>query len=208
MLAARRIIRVDAEKGWPTLRKVAICVISVAAILVALHFPYDVDQPLTDADLEVVRKYYADAYKQAPAVEAPPSEFETKYLEVATERPSPTMSRGRCAGLQTPSDSRTSACSTSALGAATCRTSSRTIPAWISRPASGASTTRRSCWARRPRCRLKTTDLTAPGLSGCRNMCQIPNSSCAKPGASSRTKASSCSTRPGTAGRGPRRATR
>ena len=67
-----------------TLLKLAISAISAAAILIALHFPYAVDQPLTDADLEGVRTYYTDAYKQAPAVpETPPSEFETKYLEVA-----------------------------------------------------------------------------------------------------------------------------
>lgn len=64
--------------------KVAILVVSAAAILIALQFPYDVDQPLTDADLATARAYYADAYKRAPAdLAATPSEFETKYLEVA-----------------------------------------------------------------------------------------------------------------------------
>ena len=67
-----------------TLFKVAICVICAGALLVALHFPYDIDQPLTDADLADVRTYYADAYRKAPAApETPPSEFDTKYEQVA-----------------------------------------------------------------------------------------------------------------------------
>ena len=64
--------------------KVISCVVAAAVVLIALHFPYDVDQPLTDAALERVRGYYADAYKQAPATpEQPPSEFDTKYERVA-----------------------------------------------------------------------------------------------------------------------------
>ena len=58
----------------------------LALILLAiLHFPYSVDQPLAEIDLESTRRYYADAYKQEIAEpEAPPSEFESRYLEVAT----------------------------------------------------------------------------------------------------------------------------
>lgn len=64
----------------------AIAYVSLAlAILTLLHFPYDVDRPLDGAEMEKTRQYYADAYKQAPAAaEAPPSEFETRYLEIAT----------------------------------------------------------------------------------------------------------------------------
>lgn len=54
-------------------------------ILVLLNFPYDTDRPLTDADLEETREYYADAYKEAPtAPEVELSEYETRYLEIAT----------------------------------------------------------------------------------------------------------------------------
>ena len=54
-------------------------------LLILLHFPYSVDEPLTDADLEQTRNYYADAYSPtATAPEAEPSEYETRYLEVAT----------------------------------------------------------------------------------------------------------------------------
>jgi len=63
-----------------------IYLLAAIILLTVLHFPYDVDQPLSDRDLDAARKYYADAYEQAadPESEATPSEFETRYLEFAT----------------------------------------------------------------------------------------------------------------------------
>jgi len=55
------------------------------AILTLVYFPYDIDRPLDGAEIEKTREYYAEAYKKEPAApEAPASEFETRYIEVAT----------------------------------------------------------------------------------------------------------------------------
>jgi SAM-dependent methyltransferase len=48
-----------------------------------LHFPYDVDAPLTQEELETARKYYADAYRKPGAKDDVTTEFETKYINVA-----------------------------------------------------------------------------------------------------------------------------
>lgn len=60
-------------------------ILVVAVILVAaIHFPYDVDAPLTAQELEKSRKYYTEAYQQPVAAqEQAASEYETRYLQVA-----------------------------------------------------------------------------------------------------------------------------
>ena len=35
----------------------------LAALLGVLHFPYDVDVPLTQQEIAAAQKYYADAYR-------------------------------------------------------------------------------------------------------------------------------------------------
>ena len=60
--------------------------LAAAAVLliVAATFPYDVDKPLTAAELTRNRNYYAEAYrKETPAVEQPASEFDTRYVRIA-----------------------------------------------------------------------------------------------------------------------------
>src|ERR1051325_7909770 len=63
------------------------CVIVIAAAIVligAAGFPYDVDRPLSAEELEKNRKYYAEAYQNgSPAVEQPPTEYDTKYVQTA-----------------------------------------------------------------------------------------------------------------------------
>ena len=52
-------------------------------ILGAVHFPLDTDSTLTDREIEATKKYYAESYKALP-MEKPATEYETKYIEVAT----------------------------------------------------------------------------------------------------------------------------
>lgn len=70
-------------------RFVTYCLIVLAAAIVliaATNFPYDVDRPLSVAELAKSRQYYAEAYqKGTPAEEQPPAEYDTKYLKIATE---------------------------------------------------------------------------------------------------------------------------
>src|SRR5512139_3010725 len=60
----------------------------VAALIIALinsaiHFPYDVDAPLTQQEAEAARKYYTEAYRTPVNEDQAQSEYETKYLQVA-----------------------------------------------------------------------------------------------------------------------------
>jgi SAM-dependent methyltransferase len=61
-----------------------VVVLTVTIIIAAIHFPYDVDKPLTQLEVEAARKYYAEAY-QKPVTETVKSEYETKYIRVAEE---------------------------------------------------------------------------------------------------------------------------
>ena len=64
---------------------VAVTVVAVVALMTAQHYPYDADAPLGQEEIENAKKYYAEAYKAAaPGKEEAPSEYETKYLAVAT----------------------------------------------------------------------------------------------------------------------------
>jgi SAM-dependent methyltransferase len=65
------------------LTHVILSVFGLSLVLAVVHFPYDVDAPLTKQELESVRKYYTEAYHN-PVVEGPlRSEYETEYLRVA-----------------------------------------------------------------------------------------------------------------------------
>ena len=48
----------------------------------ALHFPYDVDAPLTRQEVEAAQKFYTEAYRKPVVENQTRSEYETKYLEV------------------------------------------------------------------------------------------------------------------------------
>jgi Methylase involved in ubiquinone/menaquinone biosynthesis len=69
-------------------RFVVSCVIAVLAaiaLIAATNFPYDVDTPLSAADLEKSRKYYAEAYsKGTPSEEQSASDYESRYIKIAT----------------------------------------------------------------------------------------------------------------------------
>jgi SAM-dependent methyltransferase len=49
----------------------------------AVNFPYDVDAPLTQEQIEAARKYYTDAYQKPTAQSPVASDYETEYLRVA-----------------------------------------------------------------------------------------------------------------------------
>jgi SAM-dependent methyltransferase len=60
--------------------------VTVAFLVVinaALHFPYDVDTPLTAGEVEAAQKYYTEAYKKPVSEDREKSEYETEYIRVA-----------------------------------------------------------------------------------------------------------------------------
>jgi len=64
--------------------RLAMLAAAVVLLIAASNFPYDVDKPLSAAELARNRNYYADAYRNpAPAEEQPPTEFDTRYVKIA-----------------------------------------------------------------------------------------------------------------------------
>ena len=66
----------------------SVFLLAVAALILsfinsAIHFPYDVDAPLTQQEAEAARKYYTEAYRTPAKEDQAKSEYETKYLQVA-----------------------------------------------------------------------------------------------------------------------------
>ena len=66
----------------------SVFLLAVAALILsfinsAIHFPYDVDAPLTQQEAEAARKYYTEAYRTPVNEDQAKSEYETKYLQVA-----------------------------------------------------------------------------------------------------------------------------
>ncbi len=54
--------------------------------VVAQYFPYDTDAPQSAEEIEKTRKYYADAYTPpSSGPEKAPTEYETRYLQVAKQ---------------------------------------------------------------------------------------------------------------------------
>ena len=67
------------------LKHVMIVVLTVTIIIAAIHFPYDVDTPLTQQEVEAARKYYTEAYQKPVTETEVKSEYETKYIRAAAE---------------------------------------------------------------------------------------------------------------------------
>jgi SAM-dependent methyltransferase len=61
----------------------AITGLALTILIAAIHFPYDVDAPLTYQEMEAARKYYTEAYRQPAAKNQTRSEYETKYIREA-----------------------------------------------------------------------------------------------------------------------------
>ena len=70
-------------KYWKALKHVAVVTFSVVTLVGAIHFPYDIDAPLSEEELEAARKYYTDAYQKPVEENKDKSEYETKYIRVA-----------------------------------------------------------------------------------------------------------------------------
>ena len=66
------------------MKHVAVVTAVVIVVVGAIHFPYDIDAPLTPQELEAARKYYAEAYQKPVAENQERSEYETEYIRVAT----------------------------------------------------------------------------------------------------------------------------
>jgi SAM-dependent methyltransferase len=71
------------HKYWRAFKRVAIVSLIVIATIAAIHFPYDVDAPLTQQEMEAARKYYIEAYQKPEAETQAKSEYETEYIRVA-----------------------------------------------------------------------------------------------------------------------------
>jgi SAM-dependent methyltransferase len=71
------------QKYLRALKHVMIVVLTVTIITGAIHFPYDVDAPLTQQEVEAARKYYTEAYQKPVTENQIRSEYETEYLRVA-----------------------------------------------------------------------------------------------------------------------------
>ena len=67
--------------------KVALGYFAIVALLVLVHFPYQVDEAAPQKAPKSNRNYYADVYggEKPAAPEAPMSEAETKYVRMARE---------------------------------------------------------------------------------------------------------------------------
>lgn len=65
------------------LKHVMVSTFALSLVLAIIQFPYDIDVPLTNHELETARNYYTEAYRK-PAVEGSlRSDYETEYLRVA-----------------------------------------------------------------------------------------------------------------------------
>ena len=69
-------------KYWIAFKRIALAFAVLILIIGVLHFPYDVDAPISTQEIETTRKYYADAYRK-PVVESQPSAAETEYVQAA-----------------------------------------------------------------------------------------------------------------------------
>jgi SAM-dependent methyltransferase len=78
------------RKYLTALKQVTVAGLAVvlAALLVtvtnsAIHFPYDVDVPLTKQEVAAAQKFYTEAYRMPVLEKQATSEYETKYIRVA-----------------------------------------------------------------------------------------------------------------------------
>ena len=55
----------------------------VIIINTVIHFPYDIDSPLTQQEIEAAQKFYTEAYKKPVSDEQVKSEYEAEYARLA-----------------------------------------------------------------------------------------------------------------------------
>jgi SAM-dependent methyltransferase len=74
------------NKYFRALKHVLLALLVLSLILSVLHFPYDVDAPLTAEEVKAAQKYYNQAYQKPAALEnTEKSEYESEYLRVTRE---------------------------------------------------------------------------------------------------------------------------
>src|SRR5262245_61900093 len=71
------------SKYLTALKRAAVMLFVVIALVATLHFPYDVDAPLTQQQVDAARTYYTDAYQKPVTENQATSEYETEYVRVA-----------------------------------------------------------------------------------------------------------------------------
>jgi cyclopropane fatty-acyl-phospholipid synthase-like methyltransferase len=71
------------QKYLIALKRLAIILVVVVTAIAAIHFPYDIDAPLTSQEVEAARKYYTTAYQKPAAESQVTSAYETDYIRVA-----------------------------------------------------------------------------------------------------------------------------
>jgi SAM-dependent methyltransferase len=70
-------------KYWIALKRLTLAAFVLTLVFAVIHFPYDLDAPLTQQELAAARKYYTEAYQKPLVKNQPKSEYETEYLRVA-----------------------------------------------------------------------------------------------------------------------------
>jgi len=65
------------------LKQVLAGTLLIMVFLGVLHFPYDVDAPLTQQEVAAARRYYADAYRAPVLKDQGQADSETEYIRVA-----------------------------------------------------------------------------------------------------------------------------
>jgi SAM-dependent methyltransferase len=73
-------------KYFRALKNVIFAFLVANVIFSALHFPYDVDAPLTSEEVKATQKYYTEAYQSPAASEnKEKSQYETEYLRITKD---------------------------------------------------------------------------------------------------------------------------
>jgi len=65
------------------LKRLSVVLFTVIVLVAAVHFPYDVDAPLTQQQVDDARKYYTEAYQKPATENQAASEYETEYIRMA-----------------------------------------------------------------------------------------------------------------------------
>ncbi len=65
------------------LKNVVAVVLFLTVGIAVIHFPYNVDTPLTGPEIEAALKYYTEAYQKPESESKERSEYETEYIRVA-----------------------------------------------------------------------------------------------------------------------------
>jgi SAM-dependent methyltransferase len=71
------------KKYLTALKHVTAAAMIVTVMLTAIHFPYDVDAPLSEQEVAAAQKYYTEVYHKPTTETLATSDYETEYMRVA-----------------------------------------------------------------------------------------------------------------------------